>query len=143
MYCIPMLLLTWLAGCSILTTEELICRGKLIALIISDQPLERSLRSACDWYVENLQYKIKSHWHMIVPALAGIEDNSLSPKPGDLVIVYEFILFVAKLLRGRENLGLADVVDELGNNLRLKPQIDEERAVPFQLAFATMGWLSE
>ena len=64
------------------------------------------------------------------------------PASGDLVIVYSFVIEVAKLLKTIRNLALVEIVDELDNQNMLKPQMDEERAIPNQIVFAALGWLS-
>lgn len=93
------------------------------------------------WYGRYLQSKFHHHWHLLTPALVGLENNA-KPAPGDLVIVYCFVTEVAKLLKTRKNLALVEIVDELDNQQLLKPQMDEERAILNQIVFATLGWLS-
>jgi len=100
------------------------------------------LASSCSWYTQYLHSKFYHHWHLLAPALVGLEENSTQPRPGDLAIVYEFVITVAKLLKTRKDLALVEVVDELDNENQLKPQMDEERAIPNQIVFATLGWLS-
>ena len=97
---------------------------------------------SCLWYGRYLQSKFYHHWHLLAPALVGLEDNSTMPASGDLVIVYSFVIGVAKLLKTIRNLALVEIVDELDNQNMLKPQMDEERAIPNQIVFATLGWLS-
>jgi len=82
------------------------------------------------------------HWHLLRSTLKGLDDKSTVPQRGDLTIVYGFIITVAKLLKTKENLALVDIVDELDNGDILKPQLDEERAIPNQIVFAALGWLS-
>jgi hypothetical protein len=74
--------------------------------------------------------------------LVGLYDTSTTPTPGDLVVVYNFVIAVAQLLKTRQELALVDIVDELDNENLLKPQPDEERAKPNQIVFAAVGWLS-
>jgi hypothetical protein len=85
----------------------------------------------------------KETWHLLAPSLVGLADNSPEPSPGDLVVVYNFVLAVALLLSGKQNITLVEVVDELDNNNLLKPQMDGERAKPNQIVFAAFAWLSK
>lgn len=58
------------------------------------------------------------------------------------MVVYDFLLSVARLLKTRKDLALVEIVDELDNHNLLKPQLDEERAIPNQVVFAALGWLT-
>ena len=87
--------------------------------------------------------RFKETWHLLAPSLVGLADNSSEPRPGDLVIVYKFVLEVGRLLSVKKNIALVEFVDELDNNNLLKPQMDGERAKPNQIVFAAIGWLSE
>jgi hypothetical protein len=127
---------------AILTPEERQKQDDLVSILVGDQSIKGSLADSCLWYGRYLQSKFYRHWHLLAPALVGIEDNSTKPAPGDLVIVYSFVIEVAKLLKTRRNLALVEIVDELDNQSMLKPQMDEERAIPNQMVFATLGWLS-
>jgi hypothetical protein len=129
----------WVA---ILTTEERQKQDDLVSILVGDQVIKGSLADSCLWYGRYLQSKFCHHWHLLVPALVGLEDNSTSPASGDFVIVYNFVIEVAKLLKTRRNLALVEIVDELDNRSMLKPQMDEERAIPNQIVFAALGWLS-
>jgi hypothetical protein len=104
--------------------------------------IKGSLVDSCLWYGRYLQSKFHHHWHLLAPALVGLEDNSPMPASGDLVIVCNFVIEVAKLLKTRRNLALVEIVDELDNQQMLKPQMDEKRATLNQIVFATLGWLS-
>jgi hypothetical protein len=126
-----------------LTLEETECEGRLISFIVGDDIPKGSLRAACSWYSRHLQMKFKETWHSVVPSLVGLEDESSEPRPGDLVIVYKFVLAVAELLSTRPHIAMVEIVDELDNNDLLKPQLDEERAKPNQIVFAAVGWLSK
>jgi hypothetical protein len=125
-----------------LTPQERQKRDDLISIIVGGQIIKGSLVNSCLWYGRYLQSKFHHHWHLLAPALVGLEDNSTTPAPGDLVIVYSFVTEVAKLLQTRRNLALVEIVDELDNQQMLKPQMDEERAILNQIVFATLGWLS-
>ena len=85
----------------------------------------------------------KETWHLLAPSLVGLADSSPEPSPGDLVVVYNFVLAVALLLSGKQNITLVEVVDELDNNNLLKPQMDGERAKPNQIVFAAFALLSK
>ena len=98
---------------------------------------------ACTWYSRHLQLKFLQTWHLLAPSLAGLENDSAEPRPGDLVIVYNFVLKVAEILSTRPKVALVEFVDELNNENLLKPQLDEERAMPNQIVFAAVGWLSK
>jgi hypothetical protein len=129
----------WVA---ILTPEERQKQDHLVSILVGDQMIKGSLADSCLWYGRYLQSKFYRHWHLLGPALVGLEDNSTAPASGDLVHVYKFAIEVAKLLKTRRNLALVEIVDELDNQNMLKPQMDEERAIPNQIVFATLGWLS-
>jgi hypothetical protein len=110
--------------------------------MVGDQLVKGSLATSCTWYVLFLESKFRNHWHLLVPALKGLDNESTGPQTGDLVVVYDFIITVARLLKTRKDLALVEVVDELDNQDMLKPQLDEERAIPNQIVFAALGWLS-
>ena len=125
-----------------MTREEEQAQQALIDLIIADQSIKGSLQPSCEWFERYLQSKFKIHWHKLAPALVDLEDNTVAPRSGDLVVVYKFVLAVAKMLKTRKDVALVDIVDELDNDNKLKPQLDEERAILNQIVFATIGWLS-
>jgi hypothetical protein len=56
----------------------------------------------------------------LAPVLVGIDDESTVPKLGDLVVVYKFVMTVARLLKTQTSLALSEVVDELDNEFQLK-----------------------
>ncbi|KAI9785982.1 MAG: hypothetical protein M1839_008248 [Geoglossum umbratile] len=122
---------------------ELQSRDRLIHLIVGDdQEIKRSLGDSCNWYTRYLELNFRHHWHLLRPALKGLNNESHQPQTGELVVVYDFIITVARLFKTKENLALVDIVDELDNQDLLKPQLDEERAIPNQIVFAALGWLS-
>jgi hypothetical protein len=127
---------------AILTPEESQKQDDLISILVGDQMIIGSLLDSRLWYDRYLQSKFYHHWHLLGLALVGLEDNSKTPAPGDLVHVYSFAIEVAKLLKTRRNLALVEIVDELDNQNMLKPQMDGEREIPNQIVFATLGWLS-
>lgn len=110
---------------------------------MGDEIVKGSLGTACAWYSKYLQTKFLQTWHLLAPSLVGLEDGSTEPRSGDLVIVYKFVLEVAEILSTRPNVALVEFVDELNNANLLKPQLDEERAMPNQIVFAVLGWLSK
>jgi hypothetical protein len=126
-----------------LTYEESQYQGRLISFIVGDDLQKGSLQKACQWYSRHLQMRFKETWHLLAPSLEGLADDSSEPRPGDLVIVYNFVLAVALLLSVKKNIALVEFVDELDNNNLLKPQLDDERAKPNQIVFAAVGWLSK
>jgi len=87
--------------------------------------------------------RFKEAWYLLARSLVGLVDDSSEPRPGDLVIVYDFVLAVARLLSVKKNAALVEFVDQLDNDSLLKPQLDDERAKPNQIVFAALGWLSE
>jgi hypothetical protein len=125
-----------------LTPEELQKQDALIYFLVGEQIVKGSLINSCLWYGRYLQSKFHCHWRLLAPALVGLEDNSTKPVSGDFIIVYTFVMEVAKLLKTRRNLALVEIVDELDNQQLLKSQMDEERAILNQVVFATLGWLS-
>jgi hypothetical protein len=126
-----------------LTDAEMQKQDSLIVLITGDQMIKGSLADSCLWYSRYLRSKFHSHWHLLAPALVGLEDNSTAPASGDLVVVYEFVLAVAKLFKSKKDLALVEIVDELENRGLLKQQLDDERAIHNQIVFAALGWLSK
>jgi hypothetical protein len=122
--------------------DELQKQDSLILFILDGEPIKGTLIKCSLWYSQYLQSQIRYHWSQLTVALANLDDNSPHPKPGELVVVYDFLLLVARLLKYQKDLSLVDVVDELDNESMLKPQLDEERATPNQVAFAALGWLS-
>ena len=125
-----------------MTNEERQSQDSLISFLVGNQLIKGTLADCCLWYTRYLQSKIYHHWHLFSPALVGLEDNSTAPRPGDLVIVFKFINIVVKLVKTRKDLALVEIVDELDNENLLKPQMDEERAIPNQAVFTVLGWLS-
>src|SRR5436305_6768803 len=81
---------------AILTPEELQKQDELIFILVGDQVIKGSLADSCLWYGRYLQSKFYHHWHLLAPSLVGLEDNSTTPASGDLVIVYKFVIEVAK-----------------------------------------------
>lgn len=108
--------------------------------MVDDGYQKGSLIDACSWYKQYLQTNIFNHWHLIAPALVGIEDNSHSPASGDFTVVFQYVLAVAKLLKRRRNLALVDIEDELVNEDFFKV-FDDKRSIPNQVVFVTLGWL--
>lgn len=125
-----------------LTDAERQKQDNLIVLITGDQLIKGSLADSCLWYSRYLRSRFHNHWHLLAPALVGLEDNSLAPASGDMVVVYEFVLAVAKLLKNKPDLALVEIVDELENRGLLKQQLDDVRAIPNQVVFAALGWLT-
>jgi hypothetical protein len=115
----------------------------LIAFITGDEIQKGSLAIACSWYARFLQRNFNRHWYLLAPVLLGLEDATNTPRPGDLVFVFNFVLLVAQQLKKRERLALSEIVDELCNENLIKDQLDEERAKPNQIVWAAVGWLSE
>jgi len=125
-----------------LTDDERNRQDYLLTLIVGDNLIKGSLADACIWYSRFLRHQFISHWHLLAPTLVGLEDGSTSPKSGELVVVYNFAIAVARLLKTQSNLTLAEIVDGLENEQQLKQQLDSERALHNQAVFAAVGWLT-
>lgn len=125
-----------------LTAEERKQQDALIQFLVGDEVVKGLLAKSTRWYCAYLQSKFKQHWHLLAATLVDIDGKSVTPKAGDLVAVYSFLLEIAKLLKSTPELALVTIVDELDNENLVKPQLDEERAVPNQAVFAAIGWLS-
>jgi len=125
-----------------LTEDETQQQDHLVSFIVGDEIIKGPLATACVWYKCFLRYKFISHWKLFAQTLEGIDDASTAPKPGNLFVVYKFAKIVAQLLKTESNLAVSQVVDELDNQRQLKPQLDGERAIPNQLVFAAIGWLT-
>lgn len=125
-----------------LTDAERQRQDYLLALIVGDNLIKDSLADACIWYSRFLRYKFISHWHLLAPTIVGLDDISTGPRQGDFVVVYNFAITVARLLKTQSSLALAEIVDGLENEEQLKQQLDSERALHNQAVFAVVGWLS-
>ncbi|KAH7416711.1 hypothetical protein BKA64DRAFT_274608 [Cadophora sp. MPI-SDFR-AT-0126] len=125
-----------------LTVEETQCQDTLVSLIVGDDLVKGSLLRASSWYTSFLRSKFTSIWHLLVQTLVGLDATTTSPRSGDLVIVYDFFIRIVQLMRAKENLALVEIVDELDSNGTLKRQLDQERAIPNQVVFAAIGWLT-
>src|SRR5271163_3685089 len=66
----------WIA---ILTPEELQKQDDLVSILVCNQIIKGSLVDSCLWYGRYLQCKFHRHWHLLAPALVGLEDNSKTP----------------------------------------------------------------
>jgi hypothetical protein len=137
----PLSRLKFLANLAKLSPEEELARDKLISYIVADDIYKGTVSNACSWYSRYLQSKFIEHWHQLVPALVDLNESD-TPEEKDLVIAFRFVQVVAKMLKTRTNCALSDIVDELGNDGLLKEQLDGERAIPNQIVFAAVGWLS-
>jgi hypothetical protein len=76
-------------------------------------------------------------------ALRNLWNLSNEPRPDETSVVYRFMSAVAKSLLEVRGLAMVEIVDEVANLHLLKDQNDEERAIPNQLVFAAVGWLSK
>jgi hypothetical protein len=98
------------------------------------------------WYAKFLECRFRGSWITVTrEALRNLSPTSIGPQPGEIGTVYNFLSVVAKmLLEDRRNgLAMIDVVDEADNLQLFKDQRDVERAIPNQLVFAAVGWLSK
>jgi hypothetical protein len=78
-------------------------------------------------------------------ALEQLPPNINEPQDGDIGTVYNFMSLVAKMLleKGRKMLAISEIVDHADNLRLFKIQRDRQRAIPNQLAFQAVGWLSK
>jgi len=125
-----------------LTENERQKQDALIHFLVAGASIKGILATACCWYSVFLQSKFKLHWHILAMSLDGLDDNSTAPSRGDLSVVYTFVHEIAKMLKSTANLALVTIVDELDNANLLKPQLDEERAIPNQAVWAAIGWIT-
>ena len=125
-----------------LSPEEQAARDKLISYIVAQDIWKGTVYNASVWYSRYLQSRFIEHWHALVKALVGLDDETEVPRPNDLIVVFDFVLRVAEVLKTRKSCALTDIVDALDNDDVLKDQLDEERAIPNQIVFAAVGWLS-
>jgi hypothetical protein len=105
-----------------------------------DSPI---LASACRWYISFLECRILQAWvSLFQPALIAIDESATHPSDKDLDSAFQFLTVVALACRNSDNLALTDIVDSCYNH-ELLQDTDEDRSIAHQLAFASIGWLSE
>ncbi len=137
-------------------------------LLLGPNGTENILSPPCLWYARFLECRFGIAWpRLIRPALKGVQDLTNEPQQGEIAIAYRFLAVAAKSLQPLEGEGLplamVDIVDQLFNGQLIKEQkiriqenneqrIDEERdgeqgdgerAIPNQLVFSAIGWLSK
>ena len=96
------------------------------------------------WYAKFLESRYRGAWTTVIrEALRDLWDFSNEPRPDEIGVVYRFMSIVAESLLGIRGLAMVDIVDQVANLRLLKDQRDGERAVPNQLVFAAVGWLSK
>jgi hypothetical protein len=96
------------------------------------------------WYAKFLECRYRGAWTTVTrEALRNLGDGSNEPQPDEIGVVYRFMSVVAKSLLEIRNLSMSDIVDQAHSLRLLKDQRDTERAVPNQLVFAAVGWLSK
>ena len=104
----------------------------------------KSLPACVAWYGKYLECRFNSAWTTLVKqTLEGVSNSRIAARPKDINLIYNFISIVAKLLLEVKGLAMVEIVDELANLHLLKDQKDGERAIPNQLVFAAVGWLSK
>jgi hypothetical protein len=126
-----------------LTDTELQLRNSLLFLMVGDQVLKGSLSDSCAWFTEFLEGRYRIQWQPLCRALKGLPDQSAEPQRGEFAVAYKFVVAVAELLKTKRDLALVEIVDHLDNGGFLKPQLDDQRAIPNQIVFAAIGWLSK
>ena len=99
------------------------------------------LLSACNWYLQFLETRIREAWVPLLRAvLRGVDSSSLTPRRTDFDVVMRLLTIVIITLQ-QPTCALTDVVDALDNE-RLVRVTDEERSHATQLVFVAIGWLS-
>ena len=99
------------------------------------------LSSACHWYTEFLECKIRDNWAALFqPVLVDINPLATTPSENDILVAFELLTAVVLEFQ-RTDLALAGIVDELYNKNLLK-WTDDERSDAFKLVFAAVGWIS-
>jgi hypothetical protein len=131
-----------LANFAKLNPEEQQAQDKLMRFIVAEDIWKGTVYSACSWYSQYLQSKFLDHWHSLSAALVGLDTELKAPKNNEFVILFGFMLKVAEIFKTQSACALTDIVDGLSNDGLLKDQLDEVRAIPNQIVFAAVGWLS-
>lgn len=123
--------------------EERTRQDALISFILDGSLIKGTLINCSLWYASYLHTQVRHRWTQITIVFEDLDKESLQPKDGELVVIFDWLLMMARLLKTQPNLTLVDLVDEMDNANMLRQQEDEERAAPNQLAFAAVGWLSK
>lgn len=110
----------------------------IIAIFGEEPPAERQIQTACSWYIEFLEFKIKQSWNpLLLPVVKNIGTCSSDE---DLSVAFHLLEIIA-LEFNRVNLALIDILDKLYNDELLK-ETDDDRSHANQLVFAAFGWMS-
>jgi len=125
-----------------LNPEEQQARDKLMRYIVAEDIWKGTVYNACSWYSQYLQSKFLDHWHALSAALVGLDEESKAPKNNEFIILFEFMRKVAEIFKTQSGCALTDIVDKLSNDGLLKDQLDDVRAIPNQVVFAAVGWLT-
>jgi hypothetical protein len=111
-----------------------------------EEEADRILAACVVWYGKFLECRFRGAWTTVTrEALKNLDHRCNVPQPGEIGTVYGFMSVVAKLLLevGHRGLAISDISDRASNLRLFKDQKDAERAIPNQLVFAAVGWLSE
>lgn len=151
-----------------LCNSDVTARDEFLLLLLGTNGAENGLPPPCLWYAKFLECRFGIAWpRLIRPALRGVQDFTNEPQAGEIGLAYNFLAVAAKSLQPREGdalpLAMVDIVDQLFNGRFIKEQrarsqddqdnriveerdgeqSDGERAIPNQLVFAAIGWLSK
>jgi hypothetical protein len=111
---------------------------KLIEFLSHEQERTVSFLDACDWYVKFIDSKCTAHWRAIQPVVAVKHDVY-----EDAIAKVDVVLRnIAIALSKKQNLALANIVDDLINDNLITDDDTDERAASHQLIFTFLGWLS-
>ncbi len=109
-----------------------------------EEEAERPSAACVAWFAKFLECRFRASWTTVMrEALRDLWDLSNAPRPDEIGKVYSFMSVVAKSLFEVRGLAMVQIVDAVGNLGLLKDLRDPERAIPNQLVFAAVGWLSE
>ena len=137
-----------------LSEADLAARNAFFQVLLHQDDVARSQEAEADrilaacvvWYGKFLECRFRGAWTTVTrEALRNLDPRCNVPQPGEIGTVYGFMSVVARLLLevGHRGLAISDISDQAANIRLFKDQKDAERAIPNQLVFAAVGWLSE
>ncbi|KAH7400228.1 hypothetical protein BKA64DRAFT_477638 [Cadophora sp. MPI-SDFR-AT-0126] len=99
------------------------------------------LDSACSWYLQFLEARIREAWEPLLrPLLEGVDASSLTPGKTDFEVVMQVLTIVAVRLQ-QPDCSLTEIADALYNE-GLAKMADVEYDQMAQLSFAAIGWIT-
>jgi len=113
--------------------------------LVLDRPDDSFLKwEHYEWYYKFLECRFARGWEILRGSLRDLNEYAPDPLPGEFAVVYKALGIAAKLLMDEESCALSDILDELMHppHNMLRDQMGEERAVPNQMVFAMLGWLT-